>query len=382
MNRRIMPTKVLLSTDAAVEEEVLPVAAKKRVKAGNAKPYILEVKEEDGEDGQEEQEDRVNEDEEPPVKQWKQKAPRAKVYLCNYTDPTTSLPCTAAFSRPCRLNEHTNTHTNTRPFVCPHCGNAFYRQTHLKTHVNQTHNQVRSHTCPHPDCGKTYATKQHLNRHVGTHGKGQGHRCSGHPPCTEGFRKKTQLERHVRVAHLGVGGWICKYLLEVEEGEKGEGNRCGESFDTKGKLSGHIEREHGTGNKYICEECTVGEDGEVVSRSSAAGAVKVGVPGVERGTIVVWPEDEVPSEYKRVRRSARNSNKRPKYTIDIEGGINEVFEDVDDSDCDPDFEMDKYHHKSHSQGQRQGSRDPATTTNATPALTTATTPLTSTSTST
>jgi len=89
-----MPTKVLLSTDAAVEVEVLPVAAKKRVKAGNAKPFIpekkkinKEVKEEDGEDGEggegggegeeEEEGDRDDRDDRG-VKRRKQKGPRPK----------------------------------------------------------------------------------------------------------------------------------------------------------------------------------------------------------------------------------------------------------------------------------------------------------------
>lgn len=161
--------------------------------------------------------------------------------------------------------------------------------------------------------------------------------------------------------------------------EAGEGEKCGESFETKGKLSGHIEREHGTGNKYFCEECTVGKSGEVISRSFAAGGVNVRVPGMERGTIMVWPEDEVPSENKMVRRSTRNSSKRPKYTNDIESELNELPEDVDDSDCDPDFEMDESHHKSHS---RHGSPDPTATTDTTPALTIATTPCTTTTTTT
>lgn len=137
-------------------------------------------------------------------------------------------------------------------------------------------------------------------------------------------------------------------------------------------MSGHVEREHGTGNKYFCEECTVGKGGEVVSRSSAAGEAKVGVPGMERGTIVVWPEDEVPGESKRVRRSVRNSHKRPKYSNDIGSELSELLEDADDSDCDPDFEMDESHHK------YQASPDPTATTGQTPTLTTVTTPLTTT----
>lgn len=75
-----MPTKVLLSADAAVEEKVLPVGTKKRVKAGNAKPFIpkenraKKKKKKDSEDG----EDGDDGDEEPPVKKQKQKGPRPK----------------------------------------------------------------------------------------------------------------------------------------------------------------------------------------------------------------------------------------------------------------------------------------------------------------
>ncbi|KAF8440578.1 hypothetical protein BGX38DRAFT_1273041 [Terfezia claveryi] len=276
----------------------------------------------------------------------------AKPFLCTYTNPTTSLPCTAAFSRPCRLNEHMNTHTDTRPFICPHCGSAFYRQTHLYTHIKQTHKQIRSHTCPHPECGKTFTTRQHLNRHVKTHGKGLAHSCTGHLPCTEQFRKKTQLER---VEHMDVRGWVCKCLPEVDEGGEGvigEGKRSEECFETKRQLSRHIKREHGTENRYFCEECTVGNDGEVVGRSSATRAVK------ERVTVVDSQEHEVPSERK---------------LNDLETLLKEFLKNAGDSDSNPDFEMDE------SQDQFQGPPDPATTTdttntNTTTPLATATTP--------
>lgn len=209
-----------------------------------------------------------------------------------------------------------------------------------------------------------------------THGKGLAHSCTGYLPCTEQFRKKTQLERHVRVEHLGVRGWVCRCLPEVEEGGEGvagEGKRCEECFETKGQLSRHMKREHGTENKYFCEDCTIGKDGEVVGRSSATTAVR------ERVTVVGSPEHEVPSESKRVSRSASDPNKE---LDDLETLLRKFLKNAGDSDSSPDSEMDE------SQDQSQGPPDPATTTdttntNTTTALATATTPsFTSTSTST
>src|SRR4051812_7021772 len=39
---------------------------------------------------------------------------RPLVYKCSFT------PCTASFSRPCRLSEHERSHTGERPFACQH----------------------------------------------------------------------------------------------------------------------------------------------------------------------------------------------------------------------------------------------------------------------
>lgn len=108
------------------------------------------------------------------------------------------------------------------------------------------------------------------------------HQCTLYPPCAEGFRKKTQLERHVRQIHLGLKPFPCRRTNE-------DGKNCDESFDTKGKLEVHINRDHkgGGGNKYVCEECFAegSGDGNDVGESGE-------IDGMTRGTIVVWPEDE------------------------------------------------------------------------------------------
>ena len=86
--------------------------------------------------------------------------------------------------------------------------------------------------------------------------------------------------------HLGLKPFSCK---RTNEG----GNKCDESFDTKGKLEVHINRDHkgGGGNKYFCEECFAEEPGD----GDDAGEGRE-IDGMSRGTIVVWPEDEEPTK--------------------------------------------------------------------------------------
>lgn len=135
-------------------------------------------------------------------------------------------------------------------------------------------------------CVKAFNTMQHLKRHIASHSVKLPHQCALYPPCIEGFRKKTQLERHVRQIHLGLKPFSCKRTHE-------DGNICNESFDTKGKLEVHINRDHkgGGGNKYFCEECFAEEPG---GQGDAGEGIEI--DGMTRGTIVVWPEDEEPTK--------------------------------------------------------------------------------------
>ena len=104
-----------------------------------------------------------------------------------------------------------------------------------------------------------------------THGKKPKYRCTGYPPCEEVFRKQTQLERHRRVAHYGLGAFVCKHILEVGDSEEGHGagSICRECFVTRHRLQSHMKKKHGRGNNPVGAD---GVAGGVVSSETERGS--------------------------------------------------------------------------------------------------------------
>ncbi|KAI6783910.1 Transcription factor-like protein [Emericellopsis cladophorae] len=157
------------------------------------------------------------------------------------TLPCTWPGCPKTFNRPARLRDHLNSHTNSRPFVCPYdgCEKDYTVDKHLKQHIKATHTQERKHVCPREGCGKSFVTGTRLKRHQAVHEGAERFRCQD---CGQSFRKKDTLAKHVRKEHQGLKGFPCA--------EKG----CDAAFDTKASLRKHVEREHGTA-RFWCHEC-------------------------------------------------------------------------------------------------------------------------------
>ncbi|KAF8475995.1 hypothetical protein BDZ91DRAFT_710714 [Kalaharituber pfeilii] len=276
-----MPSRVLLSTEAAVSTTTLPVATKRRQKASLVKPFIPDAPATDGTQGEET--NNTN------SAQKKRKVVREKVYTCTYPN------CTKSFDRPCRLDDHLNTHTGQRPHVCTDCGKSFFRDSHLRAHKKAVHEKNFSYQCDilvqdpasldgdTKRCGRTFATAQHLKRHMESHQQRFPHNCTEYPPCTAGFRKKTQLGRHIRTEHLGLKPFACKYMSEEDPSVN-----CSMSFETKGKLESHVNREHKGVAKYFCEECMATEDGNGEGKE----VLEAHIDGITAGTILLWPGDE------------------------------------------------------------------------------------------
>lgn len=71
------------------------------------------------------------------------------------------------FSSKNLLDEHINTHTGVRPYVCEICGKDFASKYTYKAHV-KTH-EVRPRPFQCSRCSKTFLSQQNLNRHEETH---------------------------------------------------------------------------------------------------------------------------------------------------------------------------------------------------------------------
>ena len=168
-----------------------------------------------------------------------------KKFHCNYEG------CTKSFNRPARLADHSHTHTNTRPYTCPHlpCTKDFLRKSHLKQHIDSIHIGVRKHICEWKGCDKSFVTATKLRKHLKTHENREKYRCTV-DGCEQTFRKHGTLQRHIAAGHTG------RDVSRVCEVTGDDGQICGSSFATATKLRRHVDRVHG-GDRYWCTICEI-----------------------------------------------------------------------------------------------------------------------------
>ncbi|KAL8736619.1 MAG: hypothetical protein Q9181_002317 [Wetmoreana brouardii] len=165
-----------------------------------------------------------------------------KTHLCTYSR------CGKAFNRPAKLAEHLLSHTNSRPFVCPHqpCTKDFLRHSHLQHHIKSAHSNVRDYGCEWEGCGKRFLTATRLKRHHATHEGREKFKCNVYS-CGQTFRKHATLQRHILTVHEGRKPYSCE-LRDADD------NVCGQGFETVGKLRAHEGRVHG-GKRFWCSIC-------------------------------------------------------------------------------------------------------------------------------
>jgi len=176
-----------------------------------------------------------------------------KNHQCSFDD------CKKSFNRPAKLAQHIRSHTNTRPFICPHapCTKDFLRESHLKHHIKSAHSGVRDFICEWEGCGKTFITATRLRRHHAAHEGREKFRCTI-ADCGQTFRKHGTLQRHIITLHEGQDPFKCAEVYD-------DGQGCGVGFNTEKKLKSHIGRVHRT-KTFICTICSLENDDNNVER--------------------------------------------------------------------------------------------------------------------
>ncbi|OXA53944.1 Zinc finger protein 26 [Folsomia candida] len=104
------------------------------------------------------------------------------------------------------LKTHMTSHSDERPFPCPHCEKSFKTRSTRGQHVKHIHNAnfvlKTPHKCVH--CGKEYPRKSYLEGHVRSAHTGERPFVCTHAQCGKGFVLETMLTEHLKVAH-GLG---------------------------------------------------------------------------------------------------------------------------------------------------------------------------------
>ncbi|OXU18972.1 hypothetical protein TSAR_007722 [Trichomalopsis sarcophagae] len=176
-----------------------------------------------------------------------------KPHKCEYPG------CTAAFSRPSRLEQHLM-----RPYKCKQegCDKAYTNPSHLKRHA-QSHSEIaKTYTCC--VCSVKISTLSNLKRHYNrAHNTERELHCM---ECNVYFRKKNRYEEHM-AAHKHESMYKCgicekEYLSHTKLKKHEEIHNkiyecpienCSKTFTKWALMIKHKRKEHI--NKYPCPEC-------------------------------------------------------------------------------------------------------------------------------
>lgn len=139
-------------------------------------------------------------------------------------------------ARPQRPPARGGAHETEKPYVCPECGKAFGKTSHLTKH-QRTHTGERPYRCQ--VCGKGFSDRSNFSTHQRVHTGEKPYACA---QCGKRFSQSSSLVIHRRT-HTGERPYACA--------------QCGKRFNNSSHFSAH-RRTH-TGEKpYVCTACGLG----------------------------------------------------------------------------------------------------------------------------
>lgn len=129
------------------------------------------------------------------------------VSLSNGPEVHGGMPCVETFTTPSKvdglesINDHKNSHENTRPFKCKvvGCTNpGFNDRSNLAKHMKYKHGGEKKYKCS--LCRAAFLIKADLTRHTTRHSTIKAIKCQV-VGCRSTFKRRDNMMRHVRQVH-------------------------------------------------------------------------------------------------------------------------------------------------------------------------------------
>lgn len=153
--------------------------------------------------------------------------------------------CFKSFTSPCKLTQHSYSHTGEKPFVCKHCSKAFSSKFKLVRHV-LIHSDQRQYHCT--ICDRTFHRKDHLKNHAKVHNPIKRTLQCDRPGCSKEYSSVLSYRKHIAVHSVEEGFLDCKI--------------CNKVFESKDELMYHLKIHSGSrviktpaDKKYRCNFC-------------------------------------------------------------------------------------------------------------------------------
>lgn len=153
--------------------------------------------------------------------------------------------CFKSFTSPCKLTQHSYSHTGEKPFVCKHCSKAFSSKFKLVRHV-LIHSDQRQYHCT--ICDRTFHRKDHLKNHAKVHNPIKRTLQCDRPGCSKEYSSVLSYRKHIAVHSVEEGFLDCKI--------------CSKVFESKDELMYHLKIHSGSrviktpaDKKYRCNFC-------------------------------------------------------------------------------------------------------------------------------
>lgn len=129
-----------------------------------------------------------------------------KKYLCDL--------CGAPNKNKSSLARHLKVHSDEKPHQCTQCNKSYKTACHLKSHIRNTHLNIRSYVCS--VCGVGFFNARILSNHQRTHTGEKPFICE---ICEKAFSFKAGLYLHMQAHHIPKPIKLPKYDLTATEGK-------------------------------------------------------------------------------------------------------------------------------------------------------------------